>query len=313
MKKTFTFAKEFFLGKLSYYSLLHNREYYNSNKYLGNTILSAEKTSELITNAIITNTPFMVARFGANELNAMSVFDFEVSHKYAKTLAIMHNNAGLFPESIETGKAFCNLMIDQIQNIDLIGMWLQPFENYYLNKYGSGSINRTWLRFLEPWSNISLPWTLALKDKKVLIVHPFAESIQSQYKKRETLFVHNEILPSFNLICLKAVQTSGGEVDTRFHSWFDAYQWMREEILKTDFDVAILGCGSYGFPLAAEIKKAGKISIHLGGATQLLFGIMGRRWENEPMIQTLVTPSWIRPSKKEIPINSSSIENSCYW
>lgn len=43
------------------------------------------------------------------------------------------------------------------------------------------------------------------------------------------------------------------------------------EALKFDFDVAIIGCEAYGFPLAARLKRAGKIVVHMGGATQILF------------------------------------------
>jgi threonine dehydrogenase-like Zn-dependent dehydrogenase len=39
---------------------------------------------------------------------------------------------------------------------------------------------------------------------------------------------------------------------------------MIDEIGKIDFDVAILGCGAYGLPLAAAIKGMGKQAIHLG-------------------------------------------------
>ena len=55
-----------------------------------------------------------------------------------------------------------------------------------------------------------------------------------------------------------------------------ALNYMFDEAMKKNFDVAIIGCGAYGFPLAAKLKQAGKIVIHLGGATQLLFGIIGR-------------------------------------
>ena len=33
--------------------------------------------------------------------------------------------------------------------------------------------------------------------------------------------------------------------------------------------------------MANEIKKMGKVAIHLAGATQLMFGIVGKRWEEE--------------------------------
>ena len=45
--------------------------------------------------------------------------------------------------------------------------------------------------------------------------------------------------------------------------------------MKFDFDVALIGCGAYGFPLAAKLKTAGKQAIHLGGVLQALFGIKG--------------------------------------
>lgn len=68
------------------------------------------------------------------------------------------------------------------------------------------------------------------------------------------------------------MQTIADSRDERFSDWFEALEHMYSEAMKEDFDVAIIGCGAYGFPLAAKIKKAGKIGIHLGGAAQLLFG-----------------------------------------
>ena len=56
---------------------------------------------------------------------------------------------------------------------------------------------------------------------------------------------------------------------------------MIEKCIRLEFDVSIVGCGAYGFPLANEIKKKGKVAIHLTGATQLMFGIVGKRWEEE--------------------------------
>jgi len=37
---------------------------------------------------------------------------------------------------------------------------------------------------------------------------------------------------------------------------------MKVEIRKKDFDIAIIGAGSYRFPLAAFIKEIGKQAIH---------------------------------------------------
>ena len=88
---------------------------------------------------------------------------------------------------------------------------------------------------------------------------------------------------------------------------------MEERISKIDFDVALLGCGAYGLPLAASIKRMGKKAVHLGGATQILFGIKGKRWEEIPKIAKLFNENWVRPSEEERPDNFSEIEGGSYW
>ena len=255
----------------------------------------------------------MVCRFGSNELATVKTFDFEVSQKYAHQLDRAHTFAGLFPETEETGKKFADIMLGSVPLADVIGIWPQPYEEYYIKKLGSDNLHCTWLRSLEPWINLNNPWTKALAGKKVLVVHPFVDSIEQQYQKRDRLFPGTEVLPEFELKTLRSVQTAAGEEDPRFNSWFEAFDWMKQEILNQDFDVAILGCGAYGFPLAAEIKKAGRQAIHLGGATQLLFGITGGRWDEDPVIQGLINNAWVRPMASERPKDAGKIENSCYW
>lgn len=185
-------------------------------------------------------------------------------------------------------------------------------EDYIIENYAE-QCKLCHLMGLEPWY-VERPWTASLKGKKVLIIHPFASTIQSQYKQREWLFPGTEILPKFKeLYVLKAVQTIAGERDKRFRDWFEALEWMYEEAMKLDFDIAIVGCGAYGFLLASKIKEAGKQAVHMGGATQLLFGIKGRRWEKHPVISKLFNDYWVRPSENERPIKASSVEGGCYW
>lgn len=91
---------------------------------------------------------------------------------------------------------------------------------------------------------------------------------------------------------------------------------MKNEINKTDFDIAIIGCGAYGFSLAAHVKRIGKKAVHLGGATQLLFGIIGKRWESADIYIkkfTFKNDYWVRPLESEKPNNSEKVEGSTYW
>ena len=59
------------------------------------------------------------------------------------------------------------------------------------------------------------------------------------------------------------------------------------------------------------LSEWGKKPYTWGGATQMLFGIKGKRWEDE--YGEFMNEHWIRPSKEETPINAMKIENGCYW
>ena len=82
--------------------------------------------------------------------------------------------------------------------------------------------------YLYPKSGVK-PWTAALKGKKVLVVHPFSESIKKQYENNrlhifERQFEADDMLPEFELHTIKAVQTLAGEGDNRFKTWFEALE-----------------------------------------------------------------------------------------
>ena len=169
------------------------------------------------------------------------------------------------------------------------------------------------------------PWSAALKGKKVLVIHPFAESIKKQYiRNREHIFERiyraDDILPEFDLSTLKAVQTLAEEKDNRFDTWFDALDWMKIQCHKMEFDVAVIGCGAYGFPLAAELKRMGKtVFIRYEGPKASgmpeMFGIIGTRWEieNPKFCKAVVNKYWVRPMEIERIRQADKVESACYW
>ena len=139
------------------------------------------------------------------------------------------------------------------------------------------------------------------------------ESIKKQYAQRAVLFENPEILPEFaSLTCIRAVQSIANQ-KTGFSTWFEALDYMKAEIKRTDFDIAIIGAGAYGLPLACYVKGLGKIAIQMSGATQILFGIKGKRWEQIPEVSSLFNSHWIRPAESETPIKSRNVEGGCYW
>lgn len=218
-------------------------------------------------------------------------------------------NAGFFPITPQALAEFHDLMVESMRELDLLGSWVKG-ENVVRGYFPDAEICR--LGDLEPYFQPD-PWSEALEGKKVLVIHPFADSIQHQYEKNRTkLFKNPKVLPQFELKTIKAVQSLGGESD-QFSTWFEALSYMQDQIKETDFDCAIIGCGAYGFPLAAFVKKLGKQAIHLGGATQVLFGIRGKRWDKDPRYDQFINEYWKRPDKSETPKTASIVEEGCYW
>ena len=288
----------------------------------------SEEANEILKNIILKNEPFMCARFGSTESRAILNFqlkkkqitDFHASLKHIrgkmniywkehpKFLNNLTELSGFFPKDENLLEIFVNLYISDIKNLDLLGVWneyeefLQVPEDTKLCK----------IRELEPWF-YNKPWTAALEGKKVLVIHPFEETIKNQYQKKEKLYKNENILPNFELKTIKAVQTIAGE-KSEFKDWFEALESMKNQMNNIDYDVAIIGCGAYGFPLASHAKKMGKIGIHLGGVTQLLFGIKGKRWEEWKHYTELRKnegESWVYAN--EIPKDYKKVENGCYW
>lgn len=297
--------------------------------------MNAEEASDEIEKLLASENGVMIARYGSTELcaikNYMGVRTGRniISYIKGKTgewwwnpniFDQMQRWSGFYPATEANISRFSELMMEDSRELDLLGSWCSN-ESIMLPYIKNSPI--TLLRYLEPfWA--SSPWTKSLKGKKILVVHPFAKSILSQYKRRDKLFDNPDILPEFeSLKVIQAVQ-SLGKGDSRFKNWFEALEWMKREIDKADYDVCLIGCGAYGFPLAAHVKRQGKKAIHLGGALQLLFGIRGRRWDDpdygvrewgipKGQYSNLVNEYWIRPSSEETPSSSSDVEGNCYW
>ena len=203
-------------------------------------------------------------------------------------------------------------MIQDIPEVDVLGSWLpdeQLFEQELKN------CQKIHFELLNPYFS-KTPWTKALAGKKVLVIHPFARTIAKQYKKRELLF-KDDLLPEFQLMTIQAVQSIAG-TPTSFDDWFAALDFMKAEIDKQDYDICLIGCGAYGFPLAAHVKRKGKKSFQLGGSLQLLFGISGKRWENanynsQYNYAQLINEHWVKPGDEEKPEGAVNVEGACYW
>ncbi|WFR56794.1 hypothetical protein QA584_24800 [Anaerocolumna sp. AGMB13025] len=277
--------------------------------------ITLEEANEFIYKGLVSENPFFIGRFGSVELECLVEYYYlldrvnggkEDYHDNLKNM--IRDWAGFFPPTKDLMDRFSRLYIEDAKQIDMMwSMWLSRFENMIYSNF----IPEKPLALYDDTAfpiNIEKPWTRALRGKRVLVIHPFEESIQYNYKKRDKLFANNEFLPEFELITLKAVQSIAG-TQTEFATWFNALEHMERQINSINFDIALIGAGAYGFPLAAYVKHIGKKAIHVGGMLQLYFGIKGKAW-NE---MGIYNEHWTSPTETERPEGYKKVEAGRYW
>ncbi len=278
------------------------------------TILTPEEGNSRLKTMIAGKGPFCAGRYGHTELLALTdalAVQLNLSRRMqSRVVRKLCRLSGFFPEDRQQALKFGMMMTDLSREADFMGCWNIRMEDYLLKYY---AVNSTLAEFqaLEPYF-FNAPWSASLTGKHVLVIHPFARTIEKQYQRRERLFDNPAILPEFQLSTLKAVQSIARN-QTSYASWFEALEDMYNKALQTDFDIAVIGCGAYGFPLAVKLKQAGRQAVHMGGATQILFGIKGRRWDNNPTVSRLYNQHWTRPLPEETPARHETIEGGCYW
>lgn len=315
--------------------VLYERTHPNCMPVYERTI-DPDKAGSLVYDCLASDKPSMIARFGGCEMNVAAnylgvkkgfkgCFDFVRAKQdqwwwmKSRVDAIVEYS-GFFPKEEWAYVKFSELLLEDMKLVDVLASFTR---REYLFDDIIGPLPKLHLLLLEPWF-AKEPWTRVLEGKKVLVVHPFAELIEYQYKNhRAELFPGTKILPPFELKTIKAVQSLGGD-NKDFKTWFDALEWMKNRIDECDYDFCLIGCGAYGFHLAAHVKRQGKKAVHLGGVLQMLFGIKGNRWEDPgyglPSVgipygwyQQLFNDSWVKPDSNYRPKNADNVEGACYW
>lgn len=303
--------------------------FYNSKTlYNGREILTGENVNKLISELLVKGEPAMICRFGSSELHTIEHYLLSKKYSLSKYFNYVKGGriffwdrknthgiffiSGVFPETEEMLEKFSEEFISHLPNIDVLASWLHGEEYFFMNYFQHARLVS--LLDYEPYFHKN-PWSMHLMGKKVLIVHPFIESIKKQYKNRQLLFSDQNVLPEFELITYKTVLSLANSA-VEFNSWNEALQKMVNDISKIEFDIAIIGAGAYGLPLASYIKRMNKIAIHMGGATQVLFGIWGKRYEDpreNKLYRTLRNQYWTRPLPNETPLNYKQVEGGSYW
>jgi hypothetical protein len=292
----------------------------NLRKINEQRILSDFESHKAIELMINSGDPFLVSRFGSTESQVL--LENRSGDIHPESRENLWKLSGVFPNSIEISKKYAEAATEAALQIDVCGTRCSKFEYaFWDNERATVSefAPHAVLVDIEVLAPIDVreSWVKALENKKVLVIHPFAETIQRQYLRRKKLFTNSDWLPEFKLMTMRSTQSlSGTPLSTGHADWFSALDSMKIEIQQFDFDIALIGAGAYGMNLGAYIKGLGKQAMHIGGALQLFFGIKGFRWTNrdEPTyLEITENPNWVWPSQEEIPSKFLEVERGAYW
>lgn len=298
------------------------------------TVLALPESNTEIRKLILQCNPFSIVRLGLGDETHMSLY-FLLFGKFnlGSYLTQQSNMNGIYSRTNDVTKfeEFCENYMEAVMNSDLMasftfdavnrGRNIKGIQNFLAER---GNLKQIHSRSVEPFYTIlsnpeEKPWTHALKGKRVLIINPFVASFKKQMGNNFQMFTsgHKLFLDDQEFVWYKSHQTIAGN---HIHEdWVETYKIMCEDIRNLEFDIALLGCGGYGLPLCNFIKtELGKSAIYVGGGLQLLFGVMGHRWENRPEMKEIIAASdggckFIRPSIEEMPPGAKTIENGCYW
>ena len=263
--------------------------------------------------------PFFIGRIAGIELQIAYSLLKQRPLDMIQEINSLENNAGIHIKNIDSLHIYVNKLIESYEHCSAIAEW--DIKGEVFAKTGNGqlliaertpTIPKLNALSLEPYY-VDYSWMSKIDGKKILIIHPFKNTIKHQILHMNKLFPTRTWFKDCTFIHLSPPQTLAGNhqnIDWQIH--LNSFL----EILHThtDFDIALVAAGGYGMLIADDIYTNMKKSVmYIGGALQLFFGIIGKRWFDNKEIMALVNDDWVRPAANDKPSHSAKVEKGCYW
>jgi hypothetical protein len=264
--------------------------------------------------------PFFIGRIAGCELKVAAAIVQGLPPQIPE-LRELENNAGIYTSTQISLEMYAKSLVSSYTKCTLIAEWEQTGKVF--EKTGSAqeyiagktpNIPKINALALEPYYfQPDDSWMGALKQKRILVIHPFVKSFQKQVPFLKLLFPNCPWFEDCTFQFIAPPQTIAGN-----HQGIN-WQEHLAPFLKSlgelkDFDIALIAAGGYGMLIADHIfTELGKSAIYIGGALQIFFGVIGKRWFENKDILSLVNDDWIRPEKADKPPNFQGVEKGCYW
>ena len=233
------------------------------------------------------------------------------------------DNSGIFPADPNFYATFVEFYVATLRQLDYVGLFLEPaaMEAELIRFHGLRN-QLTYFQDQEPdrsspsnAANCYLPY---FAGKRILLVCPFANLL----RQRATQVIFQGVWSKtgkkwFYPAHVDALEFPYGFAATtqaRYTTALALLDHITGEIARREFDVALIAAGGLAIPLAAFVKRMGKIGVSLGGHLQVLFGVLGKRWREMPgWRETYVNEWWIDMPDVYKPVEPNVGDLGSYW
>jgi hypothetical protein len=279
----------------------------------------AQKDNLYIKEIIQTNKPFFIGRIAGCELKVAYYFQQGVIYNIVNELKELEINAGIYIKDNDSLVEYTKRLIESYDNCTVIAEWDQTGKVFMHTGSGQEFITKRTPNIpkinalsLEPYY-FKDNWMSSIKNKRILIIHPFIKTLQKQKNNLKNIFPNMCWFEDCEIEFIEPPFTLAGNhqnIDWRIH----LSKFIEELKTKSNFDIALVAAGGYGMLIADYIfKELNKSVMYIGGALQLFFGVIGKRWFDNKDILKLINDEWIRPDKENKPNNYINVEKGCYW
>lgn len=230
--------------------------------------------------------------------------------------------SGIFPATTEFIHSFAQFSLESLQYIDYLAVSGVSFEQLLLCEQQSET-RFVAIHDLEPDRSIPYQaincWLPSLRGKPVLIISSIATLLVE--RAEQELFENvwrKPGIPWFGPLSFEALdfpQIYDQETQVLYPTLMDLLNTILDQIDSIEFDVALIAGASLGIPIAAHVKKTGRVAISLGGHLQVLFGVQGKRWlDNDQWQKSYVTAGWIPTPEWAKPTTTIGLaDDGAYW
>jgi hypothetical protein len=296
---------------------------------LGRELIGQAEFAAAVRDAVAAGRPYAAGKLGVSERAWMlypiliaggasrlqlRVFEQTVRHKAGR-------HAGVFPTNRAFLLEFADRYGEALRELDCLGVDVAALRPT-LDVLRFHDVGAAVMDYIEQEPDRSSParaercFTPGLGGKRVLLVSPYAEALQRQANQATFDAVWRKTGKRwFDPAAIDALEFPYGfarETQQRYASCLDLLAEIERRIDAHDYDVALIGAGALGVPLATFVRSRGKVGLSLGGSLQVLFGVVGKRWRDRPdWHERYFTDAWIDVPAHYRPDFSETDED--YW